>query len=336
MSPHNFSHIYEIFATFTIAYLIIDKLDDNPFISVITEKVLRKNVKIDDSCKHFRETLQGHKESLASIEESMRRTPAAFTADLHQDFPMQQQLLDSIDQRANVYFRRVQDRIRRNYGSRIFNLLNCFLLGYCLAMICLGGFYVEGFTLQTAAGTKAGIPITPDHAYLNNDYLDNCVFVVVFLSVVLLIVGWSMDKQPWLHNRRGMPINMENAEQVIEEGKGQNQEWFLVKNGYPVVMVYFFLIVILSVVTYYCQWHYGIDFRDGWPHRGLIILSLFIPLMNFAYYFNKARRRSNRCIPFLVFAIEEKTQEWSTNLDPIQVFITTCGYHLGRNRPDVS
>src|SRR5712671_1014975 len=130
MTPHGFSHIYELFATFTLAYIIVDELKENPFVRLITEKVLRKYTAINENFHEIKSRIEGHKESLKNIRLSDFKNET-----IEEGLLPTEAILSSIETRVNLNFHKIKARIRRNYSNKIFIFLNSFLFLYCLGMI---------------------------------------------------------------------------------------------------------------------------------------------------------------------------------------------------------
>lgn len=304
MDPHGFGHIYEIFATFTLAYIIIDELNVNPFVYIISEKILKKYDGVNANEAEVNSVINGHKVSLKSI--GQLNIPG-HEEKIKTDLPKNTYLLNDIDNRSIQFFDRIKKRIRRNYTTRIFVFLNCYLLLYCLSMLFYGGLYEE----QEVGSFKL------TH---HNLKLDNSLFIFFIATIFFLTLGWVKDRQ-----KKTWATEIE-IEEDPTDGNNSQEEKFIFDNGYFFTAVYFIGVSIFATFTYYFDWSFGINFGNYFAHQTLIIISVFVPLSNFIIYFIKANRRANNCLPYLTQKAQESKKNFLTELKRIERFIAACDY----------
>ncbi len=314
MTPHGFSHIYELFGTFTLAYIIIDELTENPFISLISEKILRKFTTVNKNYEEVISKIEGHKESLKNIlnqKESGKKSKK-----IQKNFPSVKSTLSSIETRTNNIFSKIKERIRRNYTTRIFVFLNTFILLYCLGMLYYGGLYEKRM----------------DGPRIYNDFsvrMDCSIFVFVTLSYMVLLYGWIKDRQKGIKKiKRAESYDSEILNTILSEvivSDNKRKKNGKVPNGYYVVAIAFLIILALSVMTFYLSVNIMPPNNDH-LHDILIIASVLLPLSNFIVYFFKANTRANHCLPVLEWGAEYYKDSFISEMENVEGFIKAHNY----------
>ena len=138
MELNSFSSIFEIFATLTLAYILIDELLPNPFISLITEKVLRRYSVIDRMYAGIKNQITGRSTSLNNLAQKILEVPA-----IKDNLPTIQNILDSTEERTQQSFSEIKTIIRSDYQTKIFAFLNCYLFLFCITILFIGGIYIR-------------------------------------------------------------------------------------------------------------------------------------------------------------------------------------------------
>ena len=264
MNPHGFSHLYELFATFTIAYIIIDELSENSFIRQISDKVLKKYNVIQDSIDKVKAKISGHETSIESIPKMNLKDPKVIPG-----IAESKSTLEAIAYRVKNFDEKINQRIKKNYKTKTFTFLNFYVLLYCLTMLYYGGLF-EGLCHKE---DKNGLPII-DHENMTN--LNNSLLVFFSFSVILLIWGWVKDRTPI---KKGESINDvldgENEKPTPDIGS---------INGYYKAAINFGFIVIVCLIFHIFDL-YLFNIKTKWLQNFLILLTVFLPFSNFIAYF---------------------------------------------------
>ena len=155
MNPHGFSHLYELFATFTIAYIIIDELSENSFIRQISDKVLKKYNVIQDSIDKVKAKISGHETSIESIPKMNLKDPKVIPG-----IAESKSTLEAIAYRVKNFDEKINQRIKKNYKTKTFTFLNFYVLLYCLTMLYYGGLF-EGLCHKEPTPSSARRSSTP-------------------------------------------------------------------------------------------------------------------------------------------------------------------------------
>lgn len=171
MELQNFTSLFEIFATFTLAYVLIDELTENPFISLICERILRKTKRIDDIHSNILSSVSGFRTSINNVPEGLNDVK------VNEGIPKMQNLLSNVESRYSQFFLELRLKIKENYSTKVFVYLNSYLFLYCLSVLYLSGLYAD------------------DKAYMHNSCLNGSLFILNAGSVVVLIYGWFVDKR---------------------------------------------------------------------------------------------------------------------------------------------
>lgn len=296
MELQSFNSIFELFATFFLAYVLIDELTENPFISLISEKILRKYRTIDKIFSNIRAQITGHGTSLNNIAQ-LEDVVA------HQQYIAQRPGIDlimqSTSQRTEQSFKEIRSSIRQNYTTRCFVYLNAYLFFYCFAILFFGGLYESINPKQ---------PWAEDY----NVRIDTALSDFLIFSFIYLFIGWLMDTK-----------KKEKEELVEEEDKGFFKSLSDNSNGYLVAVIIFFVNVVLSACSFYFNWH--IIHFEKWPnHNILVVASILLPMSNFFIYIFKASRRASKTLPTLLTQAKTFKTDYTTELNKVQGFIHMC------------
>jgi hypothetical protein len=304
MTPHGFSHLYELFATFSLAYIIIDELIENPFVSLISEKILKKYNRIDKIFLEVTSQISGKKESINNVEK------LPINDKLLQDLPIHKRRLEIIDMRFTRMAQRMRKMIKRTYSTKIFVFLNGYTLLYCLTMLFYGGLYEEVMNR----------PVTSNE---NNLDLDYSILIFCLFSLLFLIVGWIFDREVRSKGNNAEFTGLDEPGEVNRE-LGNS---FVVSYGYQITLGAYFIAITCAFFSYYFRWLGGwVNFKNPLCHQVLIISSVFLPLSNFFVYVIKANGRANKRIPGFSRVAEEGKVEYLIDLATIEEFITACFY----------
>ena len=288
MELQNFGSLFEIFATFTLAYIIIDELTENPFISLISEKILKKYQVIDDIQFSIKGSIEGQKTNLNNI--------AQFdisNKDIEDGLPKTWLILNAIEARFVQSFGEIRSRIRKNYATRVFVYLNSYLFLYCLTILYYAGLY-------EADGHH-------EHTLVHNLRLDHSLFLFNCFAVVFLIFGWFIDKP--------------KEEEVADD----ENRWSKFFNGYVLALLGYLLAGLFGILAYYCNWNI-LPFQDELPHQVLTISCVLIPVSNFVIYIFKARQRANKCLPNIKALARSYKVDYENDLKKVQTFVSMCDY----------
>jgi hypothetical protein len=287
MELQGFSSIFEIFATFTLAYIIIDELSENPFISLICEKFLRKYSVIEDTRVQIKGQLSGRATSLNNL--------AQFNLNQVQKDELKdiRLVLRTIEERCEQSFSELKLLIRQNHATRAFVYLNTYLFLYCLTILLYGGMFAS----------------VKDHNEQDLQYnlqLNNSLFFLNSLSIILLVGGWFFD----------------NKKETENDASGNPK---IKINGYTWIILFFILTSLICILAFYFNWKI-LDFNNQYLHRSLILSCVFIPISNFIIYFIKAGRKANKIIAHLKQRANQYKTDYLAELNPIDNFIGHCRY----------
>lgn len=300
MELQGFNSIFEIFATFTLAYIIIDELVENPYISVISEKVLRVYKPIHDVFSQIRSQIDGRKTSLNNITQSDFKHER-----IQQDLPKIKGILDSIKERSDQSYQEIKFIIRQKHATRVFVYLNCYLFFYCLTVLFYGGLYNQPVN---EAGT------------LGDRDLDNSLFVFNVCAMLFLLFGWCLDKQ--------------KKEGKIEEKKNNFYIVSNMLNGYLLSFCCYLVAIVLSMLACFLDWEI-INFSSRYPHSILVMSCVFIPVSNFLIYIFKARKRAKKSLPDLQSRADIFNKDYTNDLSEIDDFLGMYN-HLKRSEISIT
>lgn len=302
MTPHGFSHLFEMFATFTLAYIVIDEITKNPFVSVVTEKVLGKFAPIDKIFKELYATVKSTSISLDTIQQQIDHYPENKKEETKKDLEDNQKKFAFLQNRIESFRKdHIQSNINQIYKTKLFEHLNFFLLLYCLSLIYFGGLY-NGIILESSKS----------NTIVSN--LDNALLIFCGGSLLFLIWGWMTDQ----------------TQNLVDE---QNNVHAIVRNGYKIAGWYYLTLIFLSTTAYYFKWrllHFGNTttnevLNNNWHHL-LILGSVFIPLTNFIVYLYKANHRAGDLLPRLEPRCQTYKKSFDKELGEIDLFIKHCGW----------
>lgn len=300
MSPHGFGHLYEIFATFTIAYILIDEFSENSFIRQISEKVLKKYSHIQDMFEDVRSTITGQKTSLTNIPKLGLKDPS-----ISPDTVKHLTKIKSTERKVEKTWNLVQFRIKKNYKSGSFILLNFYILLYCLAMLYFGGIYESMI-----------------HNESHLEQIDATLFIFLFFSLIFLVYGWIVDTTKNKRNESFEDI----LSATITTTNGSSDK----TNVYIRSTVFFLILVVVCTCWYYfIKIHF---FNTVLKHEILILSSVFLPATNFVAYFFKAKSRANKTLTVINDGCALKCREFNGELEIIESFVSHCKYLKSKDR----
>lgn len=282
MELQNFNSLFEIFATFTLAYVIIDELTENPFVSLISERILRKYKRIDEIHSNIVSTLSGFNTSINSIISLNLNDPK-----VKEGMPKIKELLENVESRFTQSFMEIRSLIRENYSTRVFVYLNSYLFLYCLSVLYISGLYSD-------LGTK------------HNEYLNSSLLVLNTASIIILLIGWCIDKKK---KTSKVTINV------------------ITYNGYLFMALAFLISIVIAIICYYSN----LCLLPDWPvARDILIqITIFLPVSNFVIYFFKAAKRANRTLPQLEERANAYHQSFKSEIKKVEDFIGLCNYVKG-------
>ena len=291
MELQNFSSIFEIFATFTLAYIIIDELVENPFIRVISEKVLRIYKPIDDIFIEINGQIDGRKTSLNNIPLSDDQHEK-----IKEDLPRIKLILETIIDKNVQSFSEIRSIIKQKYATKVFVYLNCYLFLYCLSILFYGGLFKDGNELSSLQ---------------YNIRLDQSLALFNFCAIIFLLFGWFLDKP-----------------KIIERKNNFNQVVGSLLNGYLLSFCFYLISIALAVIAFHFNWK-TLDFTKDHLHQMLIISCVFIPISNFLIYIFKARKRAKKSLPEPKLRANEFIAYYTNKLKKVDAFLGMCDHLRG-------
>ena len=282
MDLQNFNSLFEIFATFTLAYVIIDELTENTFVSLICERILRKYKRIDEIHSNIVSTLSGFNTSINSII-SLNLNDEKVQAGI----PKIKQLLENVEARFTQSFMEIRSLIRENYSTKVFVYLNSYLFLYCLSVLYISGLY-------------------SDYGNKHNEYLNSSLLVLNTSSIIILLIGWSIDKKK---KSSKATINL------------------IAYNGYLFVALAFLISIVIAIFCYYAN----LCLLPDWPGARVILIqiTIFLPISNFLIYSFKAAKRANRTLPQLEDRANAYSLSFKSEIKKVEDFIGLCNYVKG-------
>jgi hypothetical protein len=300
MDLQSFSSIFELFATFAIAYIIIDELTENPFIAQISEKILRKYQVVDDIEEEIRKDIGGIRNSLDEIAQWDIKAQ-----DFLPNYEKNGKKLKSTEDRFEKSFISVRTIIRGNYTTKVFGYLNCFLFFFCLTMLFYGGVY--------SSNTWYEIDITAGSLFRAR--VDSSLALFTIISLLFIISGWWFDK----NRKEGDNIGFFEH---IYRGK------FI--NGYVFSFTICMVGCVVGIISFFYNFSFMPRYSEFW-HNFLMVACILIPILNFIIYIIKASWRANRCMPRVKEIAITFKQDYENELMEVKKFINWCGYEVTRN-----
>lgn len=291
MELQNFSSIFEIFATFTLAYIIIDELVENPFLRVISEKVLRIYKPIDDIFIEINGQIDGRKTSLNNILplDNQHET-------VKEGFPRIKAILESIIEKNTQSFTEIRSIIKAKYATKVFVYLNCYLFFYCLSILFYGGLYKSG---------------SDQYSIEYNLRLDHSLLLFNFCGIIFLLFGWFLDKP-----------------KIIERKTGFSQAMGSLFNGYLLSFCFYLIAIVLGILAFWFNWNIFV-FDNKHLHEMLIISCVFIPISNFLIYILKARKRAKKSLPDVQARANEFRAYYTNELKKVDAYLGMCNHLNG-------
>ena len=153
------------------------------------------------------------------------------------------------------------------------------------------------------------------HHNLPLENMDKTLCFFLAVSMLVLIVGWFLDK----------PKNKKN--ETFQDIENAAERATLVPTGINVYLIalYTFLgLVVFSVVWFYVIKYSCFDFSNTQTHNILIFSSVFLPISNFVIYFFKAHWRSKYTLTLLTEGCVEKCDRFNNRLKQVEDFVTYC------------
>lgn len=224
MLLHSFSSLFELFCTFTLAYILIDEITEKSFLSLVTERMLHAYRPIEEIFQNIREVISGHRTSLDNLAVSNVKNQT-----YQDDLPGIENSLKGTKTRVEQSYIEIRHEIRTNYATKIFSYLNCYLFLYCLLMIYYGGLYQVNIEQEVAS-----------HYY---NKLDKSLACFVVVSALLLVIGWILDQQV-------SAKMMDDIQRHI--------------NGYFIATVLFFGLAFICMLCFYLGWWSLIIYGTIW------------------------------------------------------------------------
>jgi hypothetical protein len=295
MELGNFSSIFEIFATLTLAYILIDELLPIPFVSLITEKVLRRYRIIDETYVDIRSKISGRQTSLSNI--AQMQIPEVQKLDEYD------RLLKSTSERAEQSFTEVKALIRSDGATKSFAFLNCFLFLFCITMLFYGGAYAsEENQIDKIASEKFHYRV------------DFSLFLFSTISFLYLLFSWIYDKKGKEENSNESNVGVFDR---IRKGK--------IMNGYILSSSIWLLISGISILSYFLGWKLP-HFQDTVWHDLLILGCIILPMANFLVYMMKASKRAKKTFPEVKNIVDVFYNDYTAELKRIDQYIAACGF----------
>ncbi|MBN8668696.1 MAG: hypothetical protein J0M30_14455 [Chitinophagales bacterium] len=256
MELQSFSSIFELFATFTIAYILIDEFTPNPFVSVIAEKILRMYEPIKDVFKAMNDQIVGVKTDLANLiqrEEKPENTLLAFKEAAEEKIKSRAFLNEQAE-------KEILTEIKQTTLTRNFAYLNFYLLMYCLLMLFWSGVY------QKAAGYTDG---NQKLEYMAR--IDTTLAIFLAGTFLFMITLWVKD------------ISWRQPDFRKLNGNGGKRK----PNGYKLAVNVWILSCILAAPNYWVDLLSFLFYNSPDRHDILILATIVLPFLNFLIYIGK-------------------------------------------------
>lgn len=277
MDLQNFSSIIELFATFSLAYIVIDEFAPNPFIATITSKILRRYKVVNQIRKDLATQIVGAENS---INELIQRENQ-----LLKELEVARTKLKSTATRFENSFKEIDTKIQGTYTTKVFSHLNCFVFLYCLVLLFFGGVYSSSDWVR--ADSVAGPKFIAR--------LDSALAILLFASYVYGISGWVRD----------------TTKEV--EDPNTFQKISAMFNGYGVSTVWCFGGTLIATGSFFFRFNfYPKDMY--WPHTSLVLLAIFFPFINFGVYVRKAARRARQHEPEITKLAKDYQKDYEAEI----------------------
>lgn len=297
MDLQGFSSIFELFASFALAYIVIDELTDNPFILTITEKIFRKYKAVDNVFEEIRQDIAGQRKSITEIPHLQ------LDSTLHGDYQKNLDRMDSTETKFESSHKEIRKIIQSNYATRVFSHLNCYLFLYCLTMLFFGGVYSSNEWYKSDKNAGAAF----------QSRLDTSLFFFFSISLAFIVLGWAFDS---LNKQKKLSsVNKLYGGEII--------------NGFVFSFLVFLVAGVMALISFYTR----MKFYDsaGLLLRGVLIVgSILLPVFNFLIYIWKATSRADNCKERVLELAEAFKIDYDSELGPVRQYISACAYHQSK------
>lgn len=260
----NFTSLFEIFCTIYLAYIVTDNFTDSNFIATITEKILRKYTKIESSFKKIDAAILGSETTLNNVE--IRSADDLEDGEIKNTILHQQKHRDEALQKLKTQINKislskkeVNSTIKNSYQTKAFSIISLYLALYCILVLLFAG----------VSQGQCGV----------NQKFDNCLLSLNVFTIFFLYFGWKYDVEELINGKKSIPYRCVS---------------FIAKlgvNGYVFTLWSTIIVFFLCIGSYFVP---QIEFKFvNIYHNLLVILTLFIPILNFIIYFKKASNRAD-------------------------------------------
>ncbi|MDX1956499.1 MAG: hypothetical protein SFU20_13290 [Chitinophagaceae bacterium] len=291
MEVQSFSSIFELFATFTLAYVLVDEFTPDPFVSVIADKILRMYDSVYKEFKDIRTNINAARNDLATLVQSKKDIEEIAKDDFEKLVRASEKLLESTEYRANQSLKEIVSEIKNRLHTKRFAYLNFFLLLFCLFMLFISGFY----------NNTLGKTPYEESRYIAS--LDLGLFLFLFGSITYLVTVWARD------NRR-------------KNGDTEN-----IKKGYLTSLIVWFCLVALAVIEYFAGLFTEFFYNCYLRHDILVYICVFLPLSNFLVYMFKAYRRAKKDLPDLEHRAKQYFEDYKSEITKVNKFCAAYGFN---------
>jgi hypothetical protein len=286
MDLQSFTSIFEIFTAFNLAYVIIDEVTENTYVTVVADRVLRKFDEVNACFKKVNASIEGTHTSISNLPDVVAKKHT----DGLQDCRVK---LEGIRHRSAQAHTEIKNTIKKNnLTTRAFVYLTSFLFLYCLAVLFIAGCYGNA-----------------DQGSDHDIRLDNSLFLLEVGTLVFLLLGWWFDQKKKTDRRRKKFLD-----QVYDSN---------LFNGYKITFISFIVITGLVVCEYWYKWM-DIDFSPNGLHNSLIMVAVVLPVSNFLVYVLKANTRANREIGNLNEKAAAFEHDFMSELRTLDDYIGAC------------
>lgn len=301
----NLNSIFEILATITLAYILIDELLPNPFISLVTEKVLRRYSALEYRFTRMKDKVTFARISLSEIIKNAERLPEKDQGALKKYKLKLDNLLEDVTTQEEL----IKSKIRKDYHTRTFGFLNFYLFLFCLSMLFYGGVYeLEKKQPQ-------------EEQALFHISVDSAVSCFVIISLVYLIFQWAIDIRKRPSEENGESVEDDDEDEYTPKVTPLTKGF----NGYKVSFWIWALTFSISFLIFFLTpaWY---NFQNRFLHNGLIIGCVVLPIANFLMYVIKAASRAKKTAPKVTRIAKEYSKSFDEQLKEINDFFGHCGH----------
>ncbi len=291
MELQSFSSIFELFATFTLAYVLVDEFTPEPFVSVIADKILRMYDPVHQKFKDIRTNINGARNDLATLVQSKKDLKDLAKADFEPLVRASEQLLDSTEYRANQSLKEIVADIKNRLRTKRFAYLNFYLLLFCLFILFMSGFYART------------ISAVPDEQSKYIATLDLCLALFLAGTILYLVIAWLRD------SRR-------------KNGDSEN-----IKKGYLTSLVVWLILIALSVSEFFTGLFTELFYNSFTRHDCLVAICVFLPVSNFLVYMCKAYLRAKKDLPYFENRAKQFYDDYKFEIAKVNKFCAAYGFN---------